>query len=359
MVNKMRSLSPALLIKASPYILILPTLLVLWSAPVAGDRGVNTSIQIGVRNAHAMTYDSGRGRVILFGGADEAKVCGDTWEWDGRRWTLVSQTGPAPRTFPSMAYDSVRRKVVLFGGNRVLFGRNPGEVKFLNDTWEWDGRRWTEIKVAGPSPRAEAAIAFDSRRGRVVLFGGHNRTGQAGGRFGDTWEWDGKSWTEIKVTGPAPRNSAALVYDSMRGKTVLFGGSTQKEVSGETWEWGGKEWVENRAALTQGRFNCVMAYDSARRKVFRFGGRYAGKPFGDTWEYDGNGWKQLTPTGPAARNHTAMVYDSQRGKIVLFGGHDFGTHEWVNIFGDTWEWDGAEWVQKEIGKTRRSIENGH
>src|SRR5918994_1538969 len=160
MVNKMRRLSPALLIKASPYILILPTLLVLWPAPVAGDRGVNTSIEIGVRNAHAMTYDSGRGRVILFGGADEAKVCGDTWEWDGRRWTLVSQTGPAPRTFPSMAYDSVRRKVVLFGGNRVLFGRNPGEVKFLNDTWEWDGRRWTEIKVAGPSPRAEAAIAF-------------------------------------------------------------------------------------------------------------------------------------------------------------------------------------------------------
>ncbi|HEX6623531.1 MAG TPA: kelch repeat-containing protein, partial [Pyrinomonadaceae bacterium] len=234
-----------------------------------------------------MTYDSGRGRVILFGGADESKVRGDTWEWDGRRWSLVSQAGPGPRTFPAMAYDSLRKKSVLFGGNRVLFGKNPDENRFLNDTWEWDGERWTRIQAEGPSPRAEAAMAFDSRRGRVVLFGGHDRAGEAGRRLGDTWEWDGKRWMEMKVTSPSPRNGAAQVYDVVRGNIVLFGGSTQTGVSGETWEWDGKQWVENRAALTQGRFNCVMAYDSARRKVIRFGGRYAGKPLGDTWEYDG------------------------------------------------------------------------
>lgn len=318
-----------------------------------------TPPKLGVRNAHAMAYDGNRGRVILFGGADASKVREDTWEWDGDEWTQISLSGPGPRTFPAMAYDHRRKRVVLFGGNRVLFGAKPDEIKFLDDTWEWDGRRWNQIKVSGPPPRAEAAMAFDGRRGRIVLFGGHDRTGVAGSRLGDTWEWDGARWTQIKVAGPSPRNSAALAYDSARGKIVLFGGSTKEAVSGETWEWDGRAWVENRAALTEGRFNCVMAYDEARRKVIRYGGRYAGKPVGDTWEYDGKAWKRLSSAGPAARNHTAAVYDPKRKKIVLFGGHDFGANDPVNVFGDTWEWDGNEWARENVGEVQQRINDTH
>lgn len=357
--SKVRNLLPALIMKVALGLLILLTLLLL-SSPLATASGERKpSLEISVRNAHAMAYDSSRGRVVLFGGADEVKVCSDTWEWDGKKWRQVSQTGPGPRTFPAMAYDSLRKKVVLFGGNRVLFGRSPDDNKFLDDTWEWDGQRWLQIQVAGPPPRAEAAMAFDSQRGRVVLFGGHNRTREGRIRLGDTWEWDGKQWTEVKVTGPSPRNSPALVYDSARGKIVLFGGSTQENVSGETWEWDGQQWIENRAALTEGRFNCVMAYDAVRQKVIRFGGRYAGKPVGDTWEYDGKAWKPLSSTGPTARNHTAMVYDSKHNKMVLFGGHDFGVHDEVNVFGDTWAWSNGKWVLERVGKTRKGVDNGH
>jgi Galactose oxidase, central domain len=359
-VNKVRRLLPTILIKCLQYILFLPILLIFSSQPAAANSEQKTLPDIGVRNAHAMAYDSTRDRVILFGGADASKVCGDTWEWDGKRWTQVSLAGPEPRTFAAMAYDSVRKKVVLFGGNRVLFGKNPDQNTFLDDTWEWNGSKWTQIMVTGPPPRAEAAIAFDSRRGRVVLFGGYNRTEDGRNRLGDTWEWDGSKWTQIKVPGPSPRNGAAQVYDSVREKIVLFGGSTQEDVSGETWEWNGRDWVENRAASTQGRFNCVLAFDSARGKVVRFGGRYAGKPVGDTWEYDGKGWKQVSSSGPTARNHSAMVYDSMRKKIVLFGGHDFGTdNSGVNVFGDTWEWDGNEWTQKDAGKAQKRIDNDH
>lgn len=359
MVNKARSLLPALFMEDSQGMLLLTAWLI-FSLPLAtAGREQKRLLGIGVRNAHAMVYDSGRGRVVLFGGADAVKVCGDTWEWEGKRWTLVSHAGPEPRTFPAIAYDSLRKRVVLFGGNRVLFGKNPDENRYLDDTWEWDGRRWVQLKVAGPPPRAEAAMAFDSRRGRVVLFGGYNRSGEGRKRLGDTWEWDGKRWIQIKVMGPTPRNGAAQVYDRVRGKIILFGGSTEAAVSGETWEWDGKQWVENRAALTEGRFNCVLAYDDARQKVIRFGGRYGGKPFGDTWEYDGQGWKQVSSSGPTARNHTAMVYDSRRKKMVLFGGHDFGLQDEVNIFGDTWEWDGDKWVQQEAGEARKRVDNGH
>jgi hypothetical protein len=37
-----------------------------------------------------------------------------------------------------LAYDRRRDRVVLFGGRR-------GWPNDLNDTWEWDGSRWTEI----------------------------------------------------------------------------------------------------------------------------------------------------------------------------------------------------------------------
>lgn len=320
----------------------------------------SSSLPIGVRNGHALAYDSKRARLVLFGGADESKVCGDTWEWNGKKWTLVSPVGPDARTFPALAYDSVRHRVVLFGGNRVLFGRRPAESRFLDDTWEWDGHRWTQIKAPGPRPRAEAAIAFDIKRGRVVLFGGYDRIDEKLNRLGDTWEWDGISWTQINVAGPSPRNGAALVYDSVRERIVLFGGGTSTGVSGETWEWDGKEWKENREALTPGRFNPAMAFDAARRKVIRFGGRYGGKPFGDTWEYDGKKWTQLTSIGPTARNHSAMAYDSKRKTIVLFGGHDLG-HDDANVlvYGDTWEWDGSAWLQKEAGEVKKRTDNGH
>jgi len=37
------------------------------------------------------------------------------------------------------------------------------------------------------------ALAYDSRRERVVLYGGSNGTQT----FGDTWEWDGANWRQV------------------------------------------------------------------------------------------------------------------------------------------------------------------
>jgi hypothetical protein len=149
-----------------------------------------------------------------------------------------------------------------------------------------------------------------------------------------------------------------MAYDSVRGKIVLFGGSTTESVSGETWEWDGKQWTENQTASVQGRFNCVMAYDTARHKVIRFGGRYAGKPFGDTWEYDGKQWARITSAGPMPRNHTAMVYDSKLKMMVLFGGHDLGLQDEVHVFGDTWTWNADKWTLKKAGHMLQRVDNG-
>jgi hypothetical protein len=324
------------------------------ASPPAAGCGQAPAPTLGVRNAHAMAYDSDRGRVVLFGGADASTARGDTWEWDGASWTRVALSGPEPRTFPAMAYDSRRKRIVLYGGNRVLFGGDPAANTFLDDTWEWDGHRWTQVDGPGPPPRAEAAVAFDARRGRVTVFGGYRRDHQEIRRLGDTWEWDGIRWAQISVDGPSPRNGAAQVYDRRLGRILLFGGRAEEGTSRETWQWNGASWVENGAESAQGVFNCALAYDSARNRVVRFGGYYGKQRVGDTWEFDGASWKLVSSSGPEPRNHTAMVYDERRKRVVLFGGHD-GIH----VFGDTWEWDGRRWLQRQAAAPIPHVDNGH
>jgi hypothetical protein len=54
----------------------------------------------------------------------------------------------------------------------------------------------------------------------------------------DTWEWDGKNWSQIKTaTSPSPRRSATMSYDSVRQRTVLFGGTNNNGLL-DTWEYG-------------------------------------------------------------------------------------------------------------------------
>ena len=309
--------------------------------------------QLGVRNGHATTFDASRGRVILYGGADASSVTADTWEWDGDRriWRRLSVDGPGPRTFPAFAYHERAHHAVLFGGNRVLFGK-PGDTNtFLGDTWIWHRGRWSRVDVAGPPPRAEAAVAYDQRRNRVVLFGGYHRAASGTVRLGDTWEWDGARWIQMASDGPSPRNGAAMAYDARRQRVVLFGGSG---ASRETWEWDGSRWLQRDAGDVEGRFNPSMTFDRARGLIVRFGGWTGRMRVDDTWTLGDGDWSRLDVTGPPARNHASLTYDNKRRRAVLYGGHDG-----ENVFGDTWEWDGAHWHPMALRGPERRAENGH
>jgi len=323
------------------------------SSPGSGD--LPPGAAIGVRNAHAMAYDARRGRVVVFGGADASAVRGDTWEWNGSSWTRVSAAGPPARTFPAMAFDARSGRILVFGGNRVLFGADPpADGTFLDDTWEWDGRAWARRNVSGPSARAEAAMAYDAMRGRIVLFGGYDRVEGKIRRLGDTWEWDGARWREISVAGPSPRNGAAEVFDRRRVEVVLVGGRAEAGTSGETWAFDGTVWRGGLPASPEGIFNCALAFDEARARIVRFGGYRGKQRVGETWELDGGAWTRVSSTGPAARNHTAMAYDVKRRRMVLFGGHDGN-----RVFGDTWEWDGVRWRLREAADPQAHEDNGH
>ena len=226
----------------------------------------------------------------------------------------------------AMAFDAARQRVVLFGGYS------------LGDTWSWDGATWTQrTPAASPPARYGHAMAYDAVRQRVVLFGGAD-TGD-GRRLSDTWEWDGATWTKrMPVTSPQARDSLAMAYDAARQRVVLFGGAGL----GDTWEWDGTTWTQRTPVTSPpARSGHAMAYDAARRRVVLFGGAGTGL-LSDTWEWDGAAWTQRAPvTSPSARGDHDMVYDALRQRVVLFGGAGASGER-----ADTWEWDGTTWVQR-------------
>ena len=322
-------------------------------AEVLSDAQAAKLNELSVRNAHAMVYDTDRQQVLLFGGADAGYVHQDTWQWDNatRIWQFVTDSGPGPRTFPALAYDERNHAALLFGGNRVLFGTGKETDSFLGDTWLYRNGQWKKVNTAGPGGRAEAAVAYDRDRGRVVLFGGYRRIGENTQRFGDTWEWDGRRWQSKATSGPSPRNGAAMAYDQRRHRVVLFGGPGP---SNETWEWNGHRWNQIQAGDVPGRFNPVMAYDVARHEVVRFGGWTGTVRANDTWVLQSGRWVLLNVAAPPARNHSAMVYDRKRDRAILFGGHDGDS-----VFGDTWEWDGTMWTLVASVPREKFVDNGH
>src|SRR5690242_347699 len=64
-----------------------------------------------------------------------------------------------------------------------------------------------EQRLASLVPgRSDHAMAYDPARNRLVLFGGFDSA-----VLGDTWEWDGQSWTRLTPsTSPPVRYSHAM-----------------------------------------------------------------------------------------------------------------------------------------------------
>jgi hypothetical protein len=274
----------------------------------------------------ALAYDPDRQRLVMFGGFIEPNgASADMQEWDGTQWTQVGVDGtaPPPRSCGGMAYDSLHHQMVLFGGEGPT-----GDVGYLNDTWTWDGTTWTQMHpMISPTARC-APLVFDSLRGRVVLFGGEAATNTV--FFGDTWEWDGSQWTlAMPVASPGERSLHGLAFDSARNRTVLFGGylynGSMDESFNDTWEYDGTTWTRRFSPVNpSARWAHGMAFDADLGVTIVFGGY---SPNGtvydtaDTWAWDGNEWASLT-TGPAppADADFALAFDAAPAALILFGG---------------------------------------
>ncbi|MFY9343405.1 MAG: kelch repeat-containing protein [Planctomycetota bacterium] len=271
--------------------------------------------------AHAIAFDSTRARTVLFGGASGffSPSFADTWELINGAWVNVSPTaGPAARSGHRMVFDSQRQRIVLFGG-----ALNTSSGALAGDTWEWDGVTWTEVAATGfgPSPRAGHFMAYDSHRDRTVLYGGSAAY--------DTWEWNGTVWTSLSYYWPPNFGAGGMAYDSLRQRTVMYGGSPA--LPNATWEWNGPPWtlINSGPPVPSGG---SMAFDSTRGKIVMCGRNGSTGSF-ETWEFTGGpSWVQTSFVGPAL-TFNAVAFDSVHKRLVLLGSNSpqFGCETWELI----------------------------
>src|SRR5690606_15490841 len=105
----------------------------------------------------------------------------------------------------------------------VLFGGRGDGGKY-GDTWTWDGSQWTaKSPPRSPLPREEPIMGWDGSLNRVVLIGG---LGALPFPEGDIWWWTGSQWAGPQI-GPATfLMGAGLTWDAHRGIAVMLGGKT-------------------------------------------------------------------------------------------------------------------------------------
>lgn len=245
-------------------------------------------------------------------------------------------TTPHVRAHHAIAYHPIERRVLLTSGSSPL--DSGGSRYFMgDDTWRFDGHRWT---LVSHSDRAMSGVrlAWDSRRQRMLSFGGY--LGSAGS-IGDLRVLEHGRWRTLEVLAEMPVAESGFVYDARRDRLVVFGGGSAHP---DTWQHDGTAWSRVQGSNPPPRQAHVMVFDERRGRTVMFGGmgsapRGTRPPaLGDTWEFDGTQWVQLHVQGPGLRHGAGATYDAQRGLVLMFGGHD-GTQ----MRNDLWAFDGTSW----------------
>ncbi len=138
--------------------------------------------------------------LVVFGGQSSGR---SLWELNAADWSWTNRSapanGPIQRQYPSMAFDSMRGKLMVFGG------RSSVDNLYKQDIWEWSGTdaTLTNRTTGGikPDARYQAGLVYDSMRDRMLLFGG---TGTQ--TYDDLWSWSPttREWTQISLSGARP-----------------------------------------------------------------------------------------------------------------------------------------------------------
>jgi hypothetical protein len=272
----------------------------------------------GRRAISAVAYDSARHRLVLFGGISDWIGSSfyyerDTWEWDGNDWIQMKpQTSPPARAGHMMAYDEKRGVVVMFGGED-----KSGSYMF-NDTWIWDGKNWSQMSPTGyPMGRRGGQMFYDPETERIVLTGGfYYATGKVFTAVNDTWAWNGKDWEylttlpeNLMITNPNVAFSPSLKRPTLFDYKRLMG-------------WNNNQWqLMDVGSMPVSRFGTWLAADPGSGKMMIFGGVDNNVQRNDTWLFDGSAWKEMHPSlTPGPRDAHIMFYDPNRDSFIIYGG---------------------------------------
>jgi hypothetical protein len=326
------------------------------------------------RNQHMMWWDPALNRIMVTGGTGGGNL-NDVWAWDGVsvNWTALT---PNLRFGASMSYDSKRHSIFLTTGCNGLANTR------YTDFWGWDGSTWSLETGPGapinPVGRALAATVYDAGSDQILTWSGLTGTGNAGfitTNYVYAWAPGPKKWSgTLPGVRPGARGGFGWAYVPGPGKpvTVMFGGAdTIPTLFGGTYVWDASDntFTAQNGSGPSARGGTVMVYDSLRGQVVLFGGTTTtnqtttnitnpGVDYNDTWigKWDGSNftWTNPIPDGvagsPPARSWASMAFDGQY--VWLTGGMLHGDEKaqqapgtTAEFYKDVWRWDGSSWTQ--------------
>ncbi len=262
-------------------------------------------------------------------------------------WRLVGTAGTRPpgRQGHRIVYDPDGDRLVLFGG--MIF-----HDRFLDDAWALDLRgtpTWSPLtpEGAGPGRRARHSAILDSRRHRLIVYGGQ---GPNGIMYADAWALPlqgDAAWTRIEVAGPQPEGRFwhPAIYDPVGDRMIVYGGGTGDQYTpsrlfSDTWALtlgDPPRWLElhPEGPAPGPRWGHVPIYDPVRQRVVFDGGitnLYQGLPVNDVLALaleSAPRWQWLAPAGGPgpALDYALAEYDPHRDRMILWSS-DLWTLDW-------------------------------
>ncbi|MDA8092652.1 MAG: kelch repeat-containing protein [Betaproteobacteria bacterium] len=187
-----------------------------------------------------------------------------------------------------------------------------------------------------PAPRGWLQLAYDTRRHRVVMFGG-----SGGWYYNDLWQFNPltRVWRlkiqDTRLAGekknwaiyPKGRDNHEFVYDPVHDVFWMYGGTGGGgfwKLNASTDAWTRMPGRHDGKSLPNAALDPGFALDAADNEILLFGGERASY-YDGTWLFNTQQqkWEHLHPSiSPPARAQTenAMVYDPDDKEFILFGG---------------------------------------
>jgi hypothetical protein len=285
------------------------------------------------RSSANLCYHAASGALIYFGGAHHGgfttQVFDDTWAFTDTWRRLPTTNAPSGRSDAAIAYDSTRGRLILFGGRRG--------TTTLGDTWAFDGATWTQLApTTAPGPRQAAIAVYDSVRDRVVLFSGQPGPGVPAGEL---WEFDGSNWSLRPQSGAVPSFFSGAVFDRVRGVTLAYGGGLTA--------WDGTTWTtRSTAGLPSPLPSGPIVYDDDAERVLLvtpMSGSTFNVRLASAFAWQGQDWTPVATSALPTTQYVYMHWDSARRRIVGIDVPDSfvaQSRTWVHQQG---QWSIAAW----------------
>jgi len=284
---------------------------------------------------HSAIYDPGRDRIVAYDGSE-------VWSYsfrDGSGWMPLATSGEGPPSLVGQGAvcDSKRNRM-------VVFGRTPNSGTYrplLRDVWVLSldtDATWTRVPTDGAFPPAfHSAAIYDPIRDQIVMVASDYYSVTSSD---SVWALSAQNRWSLLATPPPdqlPRHGASVIYDSRRDRLVLFGG-------GFPWSdgWIGLRgsWALNltdpvswksisslSALEPTPRLGHTALYDPVEDRMIVLGGYvpgYIGSQLGDEWELEfrTNQWSPISARDgpPPSWVSQSAVYDSRRSRAVIFQG---------------------------------------